>query len=113
MNQWKITLASGPQLREAVSAVIHATTEIAEKQAQVLDALEKCVAECINRLPEDDRFDFEDFQETIAGEAAHVRKQDPLIQEMGFASAEDLVDELLDQFYDLCDLYKVWVGFAN
>lgn len=110
MNKWRLTLDSGRTLREAISTAFHATENIEEKQAQVLDALEKCVDECIGKLPEDELFDFEDFQGTIAGEADYVRKRDPFIQEMGFTSAEELIDDRLEQFYDLCDRYRVWVS---
>lgn len=113
MNKWNITLVSGPLLRESIRTAIHATTEIPEQQAHVLDVLEKCVAECIATLPECDTFDFEEFQGVITGEAEYVRKRDPFIREMGFNNAEELVDERLDQFYDLCDQHKVWVGFKN
>lgn len=110
MNKWRFTLESGSALREAISTAFHATEDIKEKQAQVLDALEKCVDKCIGKLPEDELFDFEDFQGTIAGEADYVRKRDKFIQEMGFNSAEELIDDRLEQFYDLCDRYKVWVS---
>lgn len=110
MNKWRLTLDSGHSLRAAIFAASHATEEIAEMQAHVLDALERCVEECIEKLPEHELFDFEEFQGTIAGEADYVRKRDTFIQEMGFDSAEGLIDNRLDQFYDLCDLHKVWVG---
>lgn len=109
-NKWKVKLNSGHSLREAISAAFHATEDIEEKQAQVLDALEKCVDECIGKLPEDELFDFEDFQGTITGKANYVRKRDPFIQEMGYASAEELIDDWIEQFYDLCDRYRVWVS---
>lgn len=110
MNKWRLTLVSGHALREAISSASHATEDVEIRQAQILNALEKCVDECIGKLPEDELFDFEEFQGIIAGEADYVRKRNPFIQEMGFNSAEELIDDRLEQFYDLCDRYKVWVS---
>lgn len=70
------------------------------------------VDEAIEKLPEERGFRFETFKYDIEGEADLIRNNDPLIQEMGFANSEELVDDRLEQFYDLCDRHSVWVGLG-
>lgn len=113
MRRWLIELESGRSLKKAIKTAAFATSDVTEKQAKVLNALEESVSECVEMLPEHMTIDFEDFQRLIDGEADLIRTRDPLIREMGFKNATELIDGRLDQFYDLCDQYKVWVGFVS
>ena len=113
--KWRVELSSGVALRAAVRAAANAcgSSDVLEKRAAVLDALQKCLAECIEELPERKTEAYRELQSVIDGEADLIRSRSPLIQEMGFETSKGLVVNRLEQFYDLCDQYGVWINMSR
>ena len=88
MAKWNYTLRFGKNLREAIET---------EDIETVVKCLIACYRELLNKLSDEDRgwkeFDIED--------AIYNLEQ--------FDYDED-IDEYLEDFYDLCDDVRAWVG---
>ena len=109
--KWNLQLTTGHSLR---SAILIGQSGLREDVAHVMDSLMTSVKEVINRAPSDKvLFAFEEFESVIDGEGELIRADDPLIGEMGFDNPTELVDDRLEQFYDLCDHHRVWVGISR
>ena len=95
MAHWKYTLNSGSALREAIDN---------EDIEQVVKCLLLCYRELLNKLDEWDEADYEiDINDSIgvlmAYELCHDDDDD-----------EECVNDYLEEFYDLCDELRAWIG---
>lgn len=92
MAKWKYTLNSGSALREAIDN---------EDAEQVVKCLLFCYRELQSKLDDEDKkyceFDIEDTIEVL-----HFYVVDP--------DDEDNINYYLDEFYDLCDELRAWIG---
>lgn len=93
MAKWNYTLDSGPALREAIEN---------EELEQVAQCLLKCLEELVNKLSAEDKnwvgWDIEDLSENINAFLGD-----------GDLNEEEL-DDYLDEFYDICDDVRAWIG---
>lgn len=112
MRKWKYNLKAGLKLR----ALIHAEDmEEEDQQVAILNQLKVCYEELLKQektFDEYERDDFEDALNLLDGddELVHLYyAHDAEWFNYGFDSAEDLVNERLGEFYDLCDAYSIWV----
>ena len=66
-------------------------------EKNVLDALDKCLYELKNILPEDDQYEVDDLLEEI--EMIEVEDDD----------FEEHIDYILNELYDICDYNNIWI----
>lgn len=107
---WTYICTHGEELRQTITAAGENGPDKHQREADALRQLDVCLEEIIGMLPESDTDEFRMLKELIADEPDLVARQDPLIQEHGYNSSRDLVDDRLDQFWSLCDCYRVWVA---
>jgi hypothetical protein len=106
MKQWKFTVKNGKELRKAVHE---------ENGVAVINALKKCYEEILYNYIFDDETDEEKFRESydlLDGDYEIIENCNngtESIFNFGFDSTDELVDERLTEFYDLCDEYGFWV----
>jgi hypothetical protein len=107
MASWKYKLeAEGKKLRQFIDE---------EKEAEIIEQLQLCYKSLINKLSPEDKENYGDSVEEsyylLDGEADTIRNNpDEIINEWGFDSITELIDERLAEFYDHCDDVKCWVG---
>lgn len=109
MTNWKYRLEiEGKVLRKLIDE---------EKEAEIIEQIQKCYQTLLKKLNSTDREDYEsDIEEALGllnGEADMIRNNpDEITSEdgWGFDSITDLVDERLEAFYDICDSLKCWIG---
>lgn len=93
MAKWKYTLNSGSALREAINN---------DDSEQVVKCLLLCYEELLNKLDEWDEADYEiDIHDSIGVLKAYELCPD---------DDEDYINDQLDEFYDLCDELRAWIG---
>ena len=107
MKKWEYTLINGKELRN----------EIANDNAKgVINALKKCYNEILNNykfIDDYDRTQFEDACEYLNGDIEIIEDCESgldNIEEYGFEDIDELVNDRLTEFYDLCDDFNIWVG---
>lgn len=106
MKQWKFTVTNGKELRKAIHE---------ENGVAVINALKKCYEEILYNYNFDDEADEEKFRDGynfVFGDDEIIEncdngKED--ISDYGFDSTDELVDERLTDFYDLCDECGFWI----
>ena len=92
MTRWKYTIKSGVALREAIDN---------EDMEQVVKCLLLCYKELQSKLTDEDKAYREyDIEDTI--EVLTLYALDP--------DDEDNVNYYLEEFYDLCDELRAWIG---
>ena len=92
MARWKYTLKSGSTLREAIHN---------EDTEQVVKCLRFCYEELYKKLSKEDReYCWSDIEDTLVELAGYEPDEDD----------EDYINELLANFYDLCDDVRAWIG---
>lgn len=92
MANWKYTLKSGLALREAIDN---------DDAEQVVKCLLVCYNELLNQLDEWDEVDYEmDIHDSIGVLMGYELCPDD----------EDDVNYYLEEFYDLCDELRAWIG---
>ena len=110
MAKWIYTCKGGKELRNLIDRA--GTWEMS---VRILQQLETCYKEIINNYPwedECDKYDFQDALDVLSGDDTIIENwmngiED--IDEYGFEDDEELVDERLEEFYNLCDSYRIWV----
>ena len=88
MGKWNYTLRFGKNLREAIEA---------EDVEAVVKCLIACYRELFNKMNEDDK----DYYESVI--------EDTIFNLENFDEGED-VDDYLEEFYNVCDDVRAWVG---
>lgn len=96
MGKWAVTLNSGKALREAIDE---------EDIIKCFECLKACYQELHDKLPDT----FTDVDLDMALEDVDMQLSD-LEDPDASEDAEDELNYLLDDFYDLCDNLNVWVG---
>ena len=91
MARWKYTLHFGKNLREAIDA------EDIEATVQCLIA---CYRELLNKLSNEDK----DWKEFAIEDAISSLECYDIYEEHG------AIDYYLEEFYDICDDVRAWVG---
>ena len=103
MNKWNYDLGTvGKNLREAIHTEIESIASCAwtlENLLKCLDYIREICPVAINDIFETRR---EGIQESFEEMSA--------LDEEEYPYAEDVVNEWLDTFYDLCDFYRIWIG---
>lgn len=105
MGKWIYKLKRGSELRRLVEEA-----ETTENLLEILQKLKNCYQEILTSYPFEDEYDKYDIQEALN----FLEGDDEIIQEKelgeyGFENAEDLIDNRLEEFYNLCDDYRIWV----
>lgn len=96
MGKWAVTLNSGKALRDAIDE---------EDIIKCFECLKACYQELHDKLPDT----FTDVDLDMALEDVDMQLSDLEDPDM-YEDAEDELNYLLDDFYDLCDNLNVWVG---
>ena len=110
MKNWKYVLKEAKQLR----TLINSDDENEEENfCKILEQLQLCYKKLLEQSIFDDyeRDDIEDALNLLDGDDIIVHlyyAHDDEFEDYGFDSAEDLVNDRLAQFYDLCDSLDVW-----
>lgn len=110
MAKWIYTCSGGRELHNLIDKSGDWKISI-----KIIEQLKKCYQEIISNYHFEDELDKEEFQE-----AADLLRGDDLIikdwmnvqcdiRDFGFNTDEDLVDARLYEFYELCDVYRIWV----
>lgn len=110
MEKWIYTCKGGTELRRLIN-----NSGAWEVSVEVIRQLKKCYQEIIDGYPWEDELDKDKFQEALD----FLNGDDEIIinwmnggediEEYGFDTDLDLVDERLEEFYNLCDEYRIWV----
>lgn len=99
MGKWIYTLKNGTSLRSAIDD---------GDLDQVLDCLADCFREILQALP--DYYDDSDLESDLESiENARDNLEHYEEYDMSLSDVEEEVDSLLNDFYDLCDSYGIWV----
>lgn len=106
MTKWIYKLKRGSELRRLIEEA-----ETTENLLEILQKLKNCYQEILTSYPFEDEYDKYDIQEALD----FLEGDDEIIQEKelgeyGFENAEDLIDNRLEEFYNLCDDYRIWIG---
>ena len=103
MANWKYDLGeTGKTLRERIN---ECDFETCSDILPVMDALLACYAKIEKLLPEEDFSAFSSQQDD-----AQIVRDDIRDGEMPIDDAIWNVNFELDEFYDLCDLYRIWIS---
>ena len=94
MARWKYTLDSGKALHEAIEN---------EDMEQVVKCLLLCYNELLDKLYE---WDADDYEEDIRDSIGVLMAYQLCPDEDG----EDTINDYLEEFYDLCDDVRAWIG---
>lgn len=110
MAKWIYTCKGGKELRNLIDKSGDWIVSI-----KILNQLQKCYQEILDNYRWEDDYDKECFQEAmdlIDGDDTIITDwmngvND--ISEYGFDTDIELVDIRLEEFYNLCDEYRIWV----
>lgn len=100
----KICLLTSPEFMEAIKqgpgkfAMPHAN----EKLANIIRTMRECLQECVIRIPEHAE-QFVQLLKVTDGEEGLILAA--AVEEKSFRDAVDLVDNRVEQFYELCEKY--------
>ena len=110
MAKWIYTCKGGKELRNLIDRA--GTWEMS---VAIIHQLQKCYQEIIDNYKFEDEYDKDEFQDALDC----LNGDDDIIEdwmnggddisEYGFDDDMDLVDVKLEEFYDLCDNYRIWV----
>lgn len=106
MTKWIYKLKRGNELRRLIEEA-----ETTENLLEILQKLKNCYQEILTSYPFEDEYDKYDIQEALnflGGDDEIIQEKE--LGEYGFENAEDLIDNRLEEFYNLCDDYRIWVG---
>lgn len=110
MAKWIYTCKGGTELRNLISR-----SGAWEISVEIIRQLQRCYTEILENYPWEDEYDKDRFEES-----ANCLDGDDLIienwmngvediEEYGFDTDDELVDARLEEFYNLCDDYRIWV----
>ena len=110
MAKWIYTCKGGLELRNLIDK-----SGAWEVSVQVIKQLQECYQEIIDNYPWEDEWDKDRFQEALDcldGDDLIIQNwmngvED--IEEYGFETDDELVDARLEEFYNLCDDYRIWM----
>lgn len=102
---------------EALQCMIKDCDKSHESMARILEQIRTCCQEVIKVMGDTDNadsYDFDYLAGVIDGEPELCRaKNVATIKEWGYDSFSELVDSRLSDFYDYCDIHRVWVGIGG
>lgn len=100
MGRWKYTLKAGKALRAAIDA---------EDYESVIENLKSCWREIHDKFPEEfDEYDLDDVLEELDNERDNVNNYADY--DMTWEDVEDNINCQLDNLYDFCDAFTIWVA---
>lgn len=105
MTKWIYKLKKGSELRRLIEEA-----ETTENLLEILQELKNCYQEILAFYPFEDEYDKYNIQEALdflEGDDEIIQEEE--LEEYGFENAEDLIDNRLEEFYNLCDDYRIWV----
>ena len=98
-GKWIYTLKAGKSLRSAIDD---------EDYDSVLTELKSCWKEINNNFPEEfDESDLDEVLEDIDNERDNLYNYEDY--DMDFEDVEDNINYLLNDLYDFCDAFNIWV----
>lgn len=99
-SRWKYHLQSGFQLRDSINA---------DDNEKTLIALKKCYEEIHNLMPKIyDEDELEKDIEEIENQIDNCQNFEEY--DMTKKDVEYAINYMLNQFYDFCDYYKIWIN---
>lgn len=101
MSKWNKTCYSFREVRHMLLENIETT----EHCVKIMYALENCCDELTPNYRKDWIF-YDDFRDL----KANIHDEIEYMDENNYESCEWIVNGWLDDFYDLCDAAKVWLG---
>lgn len=107
MRTWKFRLElEGKYLRELISG-----EETRDNQAAIVNFLRVCCDKLMKKMKEDDYGyrEVEDLYYLLDGDDQLILGDEDM-DDYGFESRTELVNDRLAQFYDACDYVDCWVG---
>ena len=93
MGAWEYKLLEGKKLRSLINNE--------SSSSEIFNQIKVCCESMLRILNEDDLFSFEDDIENI------IAQVDYLVSEEDYG--ESAVNDLLEEFYDLCDNCRCWI----
>ena len=104
MARWDYNLkTNGVKLRD----LLHKDDSSQENCIAILDQMIVCCKWLQTKLTEDDKDDYEWDLEDMIQECEDTRYY---LDEFDLETNEENVNDVLDQFYDLMDEMRVWIG---
>lgn len=100
MGKWLHKLPQGTELRELINA------ETPDHAAILRMLLSLCAV--VMEWGEGSKDDFEELRCAMIGEDTAISRQS-FVETWGYDSADELVDDRLCSFYDLCDEHRIWI----
>lgn len=99
--KWKFTCNSFKRVRELIDENI----ETSEQCVLIMTELEKC---CDELTPNDKRewVYYDEFRDL----KSEIHDETEFMEEDEYEFCEQTVNDYLEEFYDLCDEAKVWLG---
>lgn len=98
--RWKYHLQSGFQLRDSINA---------DDSENILIALKKCYEEIHSLMPKIyDEDELEKDIEEIENQIDNCQNFEEY--DMTEKDVENAINYMLNQFYDFCDYYKIWIN---
>ena len=96
MARWLYELSNSDLLRDA------------EEREEYLGALLVCWNEVVDLFPDDDyiKREYDDATDEIENCSSQLEQYD---DEDTHEYVDETIDELLSDFYDVCDSYRIWV----
>ncbi len=111
---WKYNISE--KCGDALQRMIQNSDRSHGALANILEQSRLCCNEVVKLMDEADdpgSCDFSDLAGVIDGEPELCRAKDvTTIKEWGYSSFVKLVDDRLSDFYDYCDIHRVWVGIG-
>ena len=110
MAKWIYTCKGRTELRNLIDR-----SGAWEISVEVIKQLQRCYQEILDNYPWEDEWDKDEFQDAfdcLNGDDEIIinwMNGGEDIEEYGFETDEDLVDARLEEFYNLCDGYRIWV----
>ena len=105
MTAWKYTI-NGTTLRELTKVY-----ESKENCAKCIIELRRLTKKCFDMLKDEDytKDDFEDLYYLLDGDDEICLMEYNEMLEYGWRYATELVNERLEEFYNLCDAERIWI----
>ena len=110
MAKWIYTCKGGMELHNLIDK-----SGAWEISVEVIRQLQRCYQEIIDNYPWEDEWDKDEFQDALdcldGDDFIIINWMHGLddISQYGFETDDELVDARLEEFYNLCDDYRIWV----
>lgn len=108
MAKWIYILKSGAILKKLIEL-----GSSKENMIDIIHRLQKCYKEILEKYPfkeedEGDKYEIEESYNLLDGDDDIIATSS--FEEYGFSDGEELINERLEEFYNLCDWLRIWIG---